>query len=88
LDSLLVKHEHLTNENNIYIYTLVVFKIGFRWRALVNAIMNLRVPQIEGSFLIIRGPVSFSEKTLLHGVSYRCAELQLEIYILAITNFR
>jgi len=65
-----------------------VFKIGFRWRALVNAIMNLRVPQIEGIFLTSRGPVSFSGKTLLHGVSYTSAGLQLEIYIVAIINFR
>jgi len=54
----------------------------------VNAIMNLRISQIPGSFLTSRGPVSFSGKTLLHGFSYTCAGLQLEIYILAIINFR
>ena len=37
-----------------------------RWRALVNAVMNLRVPQNAGNF---RKPVNFSRRTLLHGVS-------------------
>jgi hypothetical protein len=36
------------------------------WRALVNAVMNLRVPW---DFLTSRKPVSFSRRTLLHGVS-------------------
>jgi hypothetical protein len=40
-----------------------------RWRALVNAVMNLRVPQNEGNFLTNSGTVSFSRKTLLRGVS-------------------
>ena len=40
-----------------------------RWRALVNAVMNLRVPQIAVNFLTSCKPVSFSRKTLLHGVS-------------------
>ena len=31
-----------------------------RWRALVNAIMNLRVPQNAGNFLTRCKPVSFS----------------------------
>ena len=38
-----------------------------RWRALVNAVMNLRIPKNAGSFLINSEPVSFS-RTLLHGV--------------------
>jgi hypothetical protein len=38
-----------------------------RWRALVNAVTNLRVPQNAGNFLTIREPVSFSKRTLLHG---------------------
>jgi hypothetical protein len=41
-----------------------------RWRALVNAVMNLRVPQNAGNVLTSRQPVSFSRRTLLHGVSY------------------
>jgi hypothetical protein len=40
-----------------------------RWRALVNAIMNLRVQQNTGNFLTGCKPISFSRRTLLHGVS-------------------
>jgi hypothetical protein len=39
-----------------------------RWRALVNAVMNLRVPQNAGNFLTSCKPFSFSRRTLLHGV--------------------
>ena len=41
----------------------------YRWRALVNAVMNLRVPWIAGNFLTRWEPVSFSRGTLLYGVS-------------------
>ena len=40
-----------------------------RWRALVNAVMNLRVPYIAGNFLTSLKSVSFSRRTLLHGAS-------------------
>jgi hypothetical protein len=40
-----------------------------RWRALVNVVMNLRVPQNAGNFLTSCKPISFSIRTLLHGVS-------------------
>ena len=40
-----------------------------RWRALVNAVMNLRVPYNAGNFLTSWKPVSFLRRTLLHGVS-------------------
>jgi hypothetical protein len=40
-----------------------------RWRALVNAVMNLRVPENAGNFLSSLGRFSFSGRTLLHGVS-------------------
>jgi hypothetical protein len=40
-----------------------------RWRALVNAVMNLRVPYNAGNFLISLEPISFSRRALLHGVS-------------------
>ena len=39
-----------------------------RWRARVNAVMNLRVPEKAGNFLTSCKPVSFS-RTLFHGVS-------------------
>jgi hypothetical protein len=41
-----------------------------RWLAVVNAVMNLRVPQNAGNLLTSGGPVSFSKRALLHGVSY------------------
>jgi len=40
-----------------------------RWQALVNAVMNLQVPYSVGNFLTSCKPVSFSRRTLLHGVS-------------------
>ena len=39
------------------------------WRALVNAVMNLRVPWSAGNFLTGWGTVSFSVRPLLHAVS-------------------
>ena len=40
-----------------------------RWHALVNAVMNLRVPYNAGNFLTSVELVSISRRTLLHGVS-------------------
>ena len=40
-----------------------------RWRALVNAIMNLRVPYNAEDFLTGRQLVRLSRRALLHGVS-------------------
>jgi hypothetical protein len=40
-----------------------------RWQAIVNAVMNLRVPSNAGNFFI-RGPFSFLGRTLHHGASY------------------
>jgi hypothetical protein len=37
-----------------------------RWRALVNVVMNLQVPENEGKFLTGCKPVSFSRRTPLH----------------------
>ena len=39
-------------------------------RDAVDAVMNLRVPQNARNFLIRRGSVSFSRRTLLQGFSY------------------
>jgi hypothetical protein len=40
-----------------------------RWRTLVSAVMNLQVPGNAGNFLTSYKPVSFSRRTLHHGVS-------------------
>ena len=40
-----------------------------RWRKLVSAVMNLRVPWNAGNFLTSCKPVSFSRRTLHGGVS-------------------
>jgi hypothetical protein len=39
------------------------------WRALVNAAMNIRFPLNAGNFFTGCKPVSFSRRTVLHGVS-------------------
>jgi hypothetical protein len=41
-----------------------------KWRAVVSAVMNIRVPQNAGNFFTGRGTVSFSRRTVLNGVSY------------------
>ena len=46
-----------------------------RWRALVNETMNLQVPQNAWNFLTSCKPVSFSRRTLFHGVSKHCRNL-------------
>jgi len=40
-----------------------------RWRTLVSAVMNLRVPRNAGNFLTNCKPVSFPRRTLHHGIS-------------------
>jgi hypothetical protein len=40
-----------------------------RWRALVSTVMNLRVPKMRVISWLTAEPVSFSRRTLLHGVS-------------------
>jgi hypothetical protein len=74
-------------EDNI---KMVLQKVGFggmdriemaqdkgRWRALVNVVMNLRFPENAGNFLTSCKPVSFSRRTLLHGVSKYAAKTVL-----------
>jgi len=41
-----------------------------KWRALLNDVMNLRVPWNAGNFLTSWETVSFSRRTVLHGVSH------------------
>jgi hypothetical protein len=40
-----------------------------RWRALVGTVMNFRVPSMLGISWLAAKPVSFSRRTVLHGVS-------------------
>ena len=40
-----------------------------RWRTLLSAVMNLQFPQNPGNFLTSCKTVSFSRRTLHHGVS-------------------
>ena len=40
-----------------------------RWRALVSTMINFRVPKMRGISWLAAEPVSFSTRTLLHGVS-------------------
>ena len=40
-----------------------------RWRAFVGTVRNLRVPKMRGISWLAAEPVSFSRRTLLHGVS-------------------
>jgi hypothetical protein len=40
-----------------------------KWRVLVNAVMNLRVPSNAGNFLNSWEPVCFSRRTVLNRVS-------------------
>jgi len=41
-----------------------------RWRALVNEVMNIRVPKITRNILTSGEPVRFSGRTVPHGVRY------------------
>jgi hypothetical protein len=40
-----------------------------RWRALVSAIMNFGFHKMRGISCLAAEPVSFSRRTLLHGIS-------------------
>ena len=42
----------------------------YKWLAVVNAVMNLRVPYSAGNFLTSWGPVSFSGRPLLPVIKY------------------
>jgi hypothetical protein len=55
---------------------------GERWPALVNAVMNLRVPYIVGNFWTSCKPVNFSRRTLLHGVSKQVSKLPTSSFLM------
>ena len=48
------------------------------WRTLVSAVMNLRVPWNAGNFLTSCKPISFSRRTLYHGVSMSVSPCRFE----------
>ena len=51
-----------------YMYWIGLAQDRDRWWTLVSAVMNLRVPWNAGNFLTSCKPVSFSRRTLHHGV--------------------
>jgi len=48
-----------------------------KWSMFVSAVMNPRVPSNAGNFLTSCKPVSFSRRTLHHGVS-KCTHPQIK----------
>ena len=52
------------------------------WRTLVSAVMNLRVPLSAGNLLTSCKPVSFSRRTLHHGVS-KCIKVCITLHYTA-----
>lgn len=50
-----------------------------RWRAGVNAAMNVRVPSKAGNFLTRYGPVSFSEMAVIYGDGYLVQFTQYDV---------
>ena len=49
-----------------------------RWRALMNAVMNFRVPYNVGNFLTSLEPISFARRTLPRGASKSKMTLNVE----------
>jgi len=60
-------------------YWIDVAPVRERWRALVNAVMNLRVPWNAWNFLARREAVSVSRRTLLYAVS-KLQEVKVECF--------
>ena len=58
-----------------------------RWRVLVSTVMNLRVPKMRGISWLAAEPVSFSRRTLRHGVS-KLWEPKLVCIYFVFTHFR
>jgi hypothetical protein len=62
-------YEKPTNEIAVIHVLYFLAQDSDNWRARVNTVMNLRVHKRRGISLSRLGYVSFSERTLLHGVS-------------------
>jgi hypothetical protein len=58
-----------------------------RWRTLMKRGMNLRVSWNVGNFLTSWGPVSFSERTVLHGVIWLVSN-SLELHFIIILPYK
>ena len=52
-----------------YVDWIGLAQVRERWRTLVSAVMNRRVPRNAGNFLTSCKPVSFSRRTLHYEVS-------------------
>ena len=70
-----------------------------RWRTLVSAVRNLRVPWNAGNFLTSCKPVRFSRRTLYHEVSkysyiltlssvHKCLALEIFVFLIAMSVSR
>jgi hypothetical protein len=57
-----------------------------RWRMLVSVVMNLRVPWNAGNLLTSCKPVSFSRRTLHHGVSKYIMIMSPTPYVLSVLS--
>jgi hypothetical protein len=57
-----------------------------RWRAVVNAVMNIRVLSNSGKFLTSWGPICFSGRTVLDGVSYYGLDINFCLFSLREEN--
>jgi hypothetical protein len=62
-----------------YFSIIDLAQVKGRWRALLNRVMNLRVPQNKGNFLTSTEPIFFSWRTLLRGVL--CINMQSNQYV-------
>jgi hypothetical protein len=65
--------KHYQINSNLYT-TILLDILYYGWRALVNAVMNLRVPQNSGKLSSVVTTRDLSSSAQLHGVSYQVEE--------------